>query len=155
MSTVIGLSVLDSSLYIPELRPRRKDSALQEMVARAHQAGVVREPDLLLATLTLRERLGSTAVGKAVAVPHARSLLVLDPHLVVARSRRGIDWGAADDIPVQIALLVLSPAEFSDETHHEFIARAVGAVRLQRNRQRLLAAEDFEAVVTLLREVSP
>jgi mannitol/fructose-specific phosphotransferase system IIA component (Ntr-type) len=74
---------------------------------------------------------------------------------VVARSRRGIDWGAADEIPVQIALLVLSPAELSDETHHDFIARAVSAVRLQRNRQKLLAAEDFESVAALLREVSP
>jgi mannitol/fructose-specific phosphotransferase system IIA component (Ntr-type) len=155
MSTLIGLSVLDSSLYIPELRPRRRESALQEMVARAHRAGVVRDPSLLMDLLSLREKLGTTGVGKGVAVPHARSLLVIEPRLVVARSRRGIDWNAPDEIPVQILILVLSPADLSDDLHHEFLSRAVGSMRFQRNRQRLLAAEGFEEVAGLLREVTP
>jgi mannitol/fructose-specific phosphotransferase system IIA component (Ntr-type) len=155
MSTSIGLSVLDSSLYISELRPKRKETALHEMVARAHLSGAVRDPELLLETLLLRERLGTTAAGKGVAVPNARSLSVVDPRLVVARSHRGIEWGAADEQPAQIVLLVLSPVELSDESHHEFIARAVGVMRLQRNRQRVLAAEGFESIATVLREVSP
>jgi mannitol/fructose-specific phosphotransferase system IIA component (Ntr-type) len=155
MSTLIGLSVLDSSLYIPELRPRRRESALQDLVARAHTAGAVRNPHLLLEMLTLRERLGTTALGKGIAVPHARSLSVVEPRLVIARSRRGIDWGAADEQPVQIVLLALSPAEMSEENHHDFLSRAVSVVRLQRNRQKLMAAENFQSVAILMREVTP
>ena len=87
---------LHLSLVIPDLAHRRRDSALLEMIRRAHEAGAVRDPDMLRATLLLRERLGSTAVGRGVALPNARSLLVHEARLVVGRSRRGIDWGAVD-----------------------------------------------------------
>ena len=154
MSIAIGLSVFDSSLYIPELRAKKRDSVLSELVSRAHRAGAVREPAVLLETLCLRERLGSTAAGKGVAVPNARSLTVRDPRLVLARSRRGIDWGAPDDLAVHLVLLVLSPAEASEDAHHEFLARALGATRLQRHRQKLIEAATFDAVASALRELT-
>ena len=155
MSITLGPSVLDSSLYIPDLRPRRKESVLQELVACAAAARVLRDPSVLLETLCLRERLGSTALGKGVAVPNARSIAVIEPRLIVARSRRGIDWKASDELPVQIVLMVLSPGEASLEAHHELLARAAAIARLQRNRQRLIEAADFEAVVGVLRDVTP
>jgi mannitol/fructose-specific phosphotransferase system IIA component (Ntr-type) len=153
MSTLIGLSVLDSSLYIPELRPKKRESALQDMVLRAHEMGVVSAPDLLRETLALRERLGSTALGKGVAVPNARSLAVIEPRVVVARSRRGIPWGAIDALPAHLVLLVLSPGEASEEAHHDFLGRVTAVTRLQRNRHKLLEATGFEAVAAVLREV--
>jgi mannitol/fructose-specific phosphotransferase system IIA component (Ntr-type) len=155
MTTSIGPAVLDSSLYIAELRVKRKESVLQELVRCAHGAGAVREPELLLETLGLREKLGTTALGKGVAVPNARSLAVPDPRLVVARAAKGIDWKAPDELPVQIVLLVLSPAEASIDAHHEFLGRAIGFARLQKNRQRLLDAAGFAEVAAVLREVAP
>lgn len=155
MSTSIGPSVLDTPLLISELRVKRKDAVLQELVRCAHAAGAVREHSLLLETLTLREKLGTTAVGKGVALPNARSIAVIESRLVVARSSRGVDWKAVDEAPVQIVLLVLSPSECSVEAHHEFLARAAAFGRLQRNRQRLLDAETAEEAIALLREVTP
>lgn len=152
MSTAIGLSVHDSSLYIPDLRPRRKESVLQELVAHAEQAGAVRRTDILLETLSLRERLGSTAIGKGVAIPNARSIAISEPRLVFARSRRGIDWKAPDDLPVQLVFLVLSPSESTLEVHHEFLARCLQLARLQRDRQRLIEGGTPEQIGVLLRE---
>lgn len=154
MSIAIGPSVLDSSLYIPDLKLRRKDSVLQEMSACAHQAGAVRDPSLLRETLVLRERAGSSAVGKGVAAPHARSLAVIEPRIVVARSKRGVAWDAADGLPVHVVLLALSPSEHSEELHHDLVARAVAVARLQRHRQRLLGAASFEEVAAVLREAT-
>ena len=155
MSILLGPSVLDSSLYIPDLKPRRRESVLQELIACADRARSLRDPGVLLETLCLRERLGCTALGKAVALPNARSISVIEPRMVVARSRRGLDWKAPDDVPVQLVLLVLSPGETSLEAHHEFLARAAAIARLQRHRQRLLEAEDFDAVASVLRDVTP
>jgi PTS system nitrogen regulatory IIA component len=153
MSIAIGPSVLDSSLYIPELKLKRKESILQELAERAHGAHAVRDPALLRDTLLLRERVGSTAIGKGVAVPYARSVSVIEPRLMVARSRRGVAWEAPDRQPVHIVLLALSPAEHSEEMHFELVARAVAVGRLQRNRQKLIEAESFEDVVAVLKEV--
>jgi len=150
MTTSIGASVLDSSLYIPELKSRRKQSVLQELVARAFQAGALRGPALLLETLLVRERLAPTALGRGVALPHARSVGVSGPHVVIARSHRGIDWGSPDGQPVHLVLLVLSPAESTDEIYLDFVGRVAAVARLQRNRQRILDASEFGGVASVL-----
>lgn len=147
--------VLDPSLYIPELKFRTRESVVTQLVGAAHRTGVVRGSAPLLELLRTRERVGSTAIGKGVAVPHARSLTIDRPALVVARSHKGIEWDAADGLPVQIVLLVLSPGEWGEEAHHAFLGRAVGAARLQRNRQRMLEAVSFDELAGLLREVHP
>jgi|SRR5262245_11033241 len=147
--------VLDPSLYIPELKPRTRDSVVAQLVELAHRAGVARGIGPLVELLRARERIGTTAVGKSVAVPHARSLTVDRPALVVARSHRGIEWDAPDELPVQLVLLVLSPGEWGEEAHHAFLSRAVGAARLQKNRQRMLEAGSFDELSAVLREVHP
>jgi PTS system nitrogen regulatory IIA component len=147
-------SVLDPSLYIPDLKARKRDAALAELVDLAERQGVVRGSALVLDLLLLRERLGTTAIGKGVALPNARSLTIERPQLMVARSRRGIDWSAFDGEPVSLVLLVLSPAESNDASHHAFLGRAAAVARLQRNRQKLLDAPNVETVMTLLREVT-
>jgi mannitol/fructose-specific phosphotransferase system IIA component (Ntr-type) len=154
MSISIGPAVLDISLAIPELRLRRKDAVLQELVDRVRETAAVSDGDLLLETLLLRERLGSTAIGKGVALPNARSIAVPESRLIVARSRRGIDWRAADGADVELVFLVLSPAEWSVEMHHEQLGRAAAFTRLQRNRQRLLEATDAIAMTAAVREIS-
>jgi mannitol/fructose-specific phosphotransferase system IIA component (Ntr-type) len=133
---------------------KKKDAVLHELAHRAHRAGVVRDPDLLYETLSLRERLASSALGKGVALPQARSLAVIDTRLIVARSLRGLDWSAADEQPVHLVLLALSPSEVSVEFHLDFLARAAAIARLQRNRQRLLEAEGFEVVASVLKDVA-
>ncbi len=147
--------VLDPSLYIPEFKPRTKDAALARLVAVTHRAGVTRGPGPLLELLRLRERLGTTAIGKGVAVPHARSLTVERPALLVARAPSGIAWEAGDGVPVRIVLLALSPCDVAEETHYAFLARIVGVARLLRNRQRLLDADGFDEVAAVLHEAQP
>jgi mannitol/fructose-specific phosphotransferase system IIA component (Ntr-type) len=109
---------------------------------------------VLCETLLLRERLGSTAIGKGVALPNARSIAVSEPRLIFGRSARGIDWRAADELPVRLVFLVVSPGESSLELHHEWLARAAAFARLLKNRQRLLDAADAAAMTEILREVA-
>jgi mannitol/fructose-specific phosphotransferase system IIA component (Ntr-type) len=152
MTTLVGPAVLDPSLYISELKLRRKPSILEELVAHATRAGAVRAPDVLRKTLLLRERLFGTAIGKGVAIPHARSIAVCDPRLLIARSHRGVAWDAPDGQLIHLVLLVLSPAEAGEEAHAEFVSRAAAIGRLQRNRTRLLEAEAFGDVVQVFGE---
>lgn len=155
MTATIVPSVLDSSLYVPDLRHRRRDSVLAELVDLARSCGVANEPALLLETLLMREKLGTTALGKGVAVPYARSIAVTEPRIVVSRSKRGVDWDAPDGGLVHIVLLVLSPADLPLEAHHEFLGRVTGALRLQRQRQRLIDATGYAQVQAVLREILP
>ena len=144
----------DLALCIPDLRSRKKEAALAEMVTAARELGVVADPGLLLELLKLRERLGNTGLGKGIAVPQARSSTVLLPRVIVARSSRGIDWGAADESPVTLAMLVLAPAEWSDEAYFGLISRTASATRLQRNRQKLMEADSLDAFGAAWREAA-
>jgi mannitol/fructose-specific phosphotransferase system IIA component (Ntr-type) len=155
MGTTIAPAVQATALFIPELGPRKREAAIQCMVTRARAAGAIREGDSVRDALLLRERLGTTAVGKGVAIPNVRSLGVRESRLVFARSSRGIDWGAPDQLPVHLVLLVLSPAELALEAHVDMVGRVVAVTRLARHRARLTDAVDVDVVVALMRQVAP
>lgn len=137
MSTTLGPAP-HLAHHVLDLKTRRLDSVLAELARQAARHGVACEPELLAATLHLRERLGATAAGHGVAIPNLRSLLVLRPVAILGRSRRGIDWGAADGEPVHAVIVVLSPAATRASVHAAEVARVAASARLARTRQRLL-----------------
>lgn len=151
MLVPVAPTTTDATLCIPDLRTRRRDSVLVDLVTVASGASALRHVAPVVELLRLRERAGSTAIGKGVAFPHARSLFVARPLLVLARSTRGIDW-CEDDDPVHLVMLLLAPAETTDEAWHARLARVAGLVRLQKHRQRLLAAEGADVMLALARE---
>jgi PTS system nitrogen regulatory IIA component len=152
MTVVTAHPVNDLSLCIPDLKSKKKDAALAEMIAAADAAGLVRGSELLLELLKLRERLGTTGIGKGVALPQARSLTISQARILVARSPRGIDWSSGDEAPVQLVLLTLAPAEWSDDAFHALLGRAAATARLQRTRQKLLAAPSAQEFALAFRE---
>jgi mannitol/fructose-specific phosphotransferase system IIA component (Ntr-type) len=154
MSISIGPALHPAHL-ISELRTRKRDSVLGELSRRAESVHVAQDPDQLQALLLLRERFAGSPAGRGVAVPHARSLLVLEPVVLVGRARRGIDWGAEDGEAVRLVLLVLSPPETAAAVHLETVTRVVAAARPVRVRARLLESESSGEVADLLREVLP
>ena len=144
-------STSGSLLEVVDLRHKRRESVLAQLVAAAERTGVVREPDVLLAALVRGQRLGSNSSVRGFAVPHARSVSVLRPAVLFGRSERGVEWDVRDAEPVQLVMLVLSPANSTPTAHAERVAATVRALRLQRTRQKLLEAEG-DAVRALLAE---
>jgi mannitol/fructose-specific phosphotransferase system IIA component (Ntr-type) len=151
MSVLLSAPLLDTSLCIPELKSRTRDAALAEVI-QSLDGGVVRDAMLLRESLTRRERLATTAIGKGLAFPNVRTLSVGESRVVLARSTRGVPWEASDHGPVHLMCAVLSPAEWSEEMHHESLTRAVNALRLQRHRQKLLDAANLLTLRELWRE---
>jgi mannitol/fructose-specific phosphotransferase system IIA component (Ntr-type) len=141
MVTVGWTSASSSLVEVVQLRHKRRESALAQLAAAAEHAGVVRDPEVLLATLVRGQKLGECSVGRGYAVPHARSVCVMRPAAVFGRSDRGIEWSSDESEPIQLVLLVLSPSSSSAAAHAERVAAAAHPLRLQRTRQRLRDAE--------------
>jgi PTS system nitrogen regulatory IIA component len=150
MAILDSATTLDTPLVILEMRVRRRDAALQLMTHGAAATDAVRDEALVLEALARRERVVGSAQGRGVALAHARSVGVMHGCVVFARAARGIDWHAADGEPVALVWLVLSPAECGLDRHRERVAHAARAVRLQRQRQRLVEAADEAALRALL-----
>lgn len=71
---------------------------------------------ILFKTLRRRENLGSTGIGKGLAIPHCRSLVVNRLRLAYGRKPRGIDFKAIDGAPVyHFFLIVAPPLEVSNQ----------------------------------------
>lgn len=141
---------LKPALFIPELRSRKKESVLEEMVGALVAASVTRHPEAVLEVLRRREALGSTGLGKGIAVPHARATMVAHRALVVARSRKGVDFESLDGKPAHLLFLIVAPPIDRDPVYLKLLAEIVRCVRLARTRQKLLEAPGFDAVRELL-----
>lgn len=146
-------SVAGIPLDVVELKPKRREAAVAQLLAAAHARGAVLEPDVVLAALAHRELLGSTAIGKGCALAAVRSMGVRHEHYVLGRSARGVEWHAPDGEPVQLVLLALAPATQPAATHLDLLARLASALRAQRSRARLL--EGDTALVASLLEGRP
>jgi mannitol/fructose-specific phosphotransferase system IIA component (Ntr-type) len=65
----------------------------------------------VIAKVLQRERLGTTAMGKGMAFPHARTTAVDRSTGVIGVSTSGVEFDALDGLPTRLVLLVLSPVE--------------------------------------------
>ena len=71
---------------------------------------------ILHKTLRRRENLGSTGIGRGIAIPHCRSLVVSRLRLAFGRRPGGVDFKAIDDDPVfNFFLIVAPPLEISNQ----------------------------------------
>lgn len=81
----------------------------------------------ILSALRKREELGSTGVGRGIALPHAAIDGLESPFGLLARLDHAIDYGAIDDQPVDLVFLLLTPSRSasSDLTTLSAIARTL------------------------------
>lgn len=98
---------------ILDLDVESKQALLQALARRAAER-LGRDDQEVAAVLIARERLGTTALGRGVALPHARLAGGDPPLMLFARLRRAIDYEARDDEPVDLAFAVLWPEDAAE-----------------------------------------
>ena len=86
---------------------------------------------IVLEALTKREKLGSTAVGNGIAIPHANCPDIDKPKVFVALLSNSLDFNANDDQPVDIIFLLLAP----DNSGSEHLQALALVSRLLRNKE--------------------
>lgn len=91
-----------------------KDEILRELIAVLGLDD--RSEAILFKTLKRRENLGSTGIGKGIAIPHCRSLVVNRLRLAYGRKPEGVEFKAIDGAPVyNFFLIVAPPLEVSNQ----------------------------------------
>jgi nitrogen PTS system EIIA component len=90
-----------------DLRSDEKDDILRELI---ELLGLDEKSEaILFKTLKRRENLGSTGIGKGIAIPHCRSLVVDELQLAYGRKPRGVEFKAIDGAPVHHFFLIVAP----------------------------------------------
>ena len=84
-----------------------KDEILKELISLL--ALDEKSEGMLYKMLKRRENLGSTGIGRGIAIPHCRSLVVSRLRVAFGRKPEGIDFKAIDDKPVNNFFLIVAP----------------------------------------------
>jgi len=84
-----------------------KDDILKELIGLLGLDD--KNEQMLFKMLKRRENLGSTGIGRGIAIPHCRSLVVSKLRVAFGRKRDGIDFKAMDGQPVHFFFLIVAP----------------------------------------------
>lgn len=133
---------------IPALKANSKKQALQEISARAAEL-IGRGEREIFDVLIQREKLGSTAVGNGIAIPHGK-LPKLDRIFgAFARLDRPIDFEALDGQPVDLIFVLLAP-EQAGADHLKALARIARVLRDTELANKLRDARDPDSIYAVL-----
>jgi PTS system fructose-specific IIA component/PTS system nitrogen regulatory IIA component len=90
-----------------------KEAAIREMVENLRLAGYFKgnEPEEIVKAIQKRELLGSTGIGRGVAIPHTKHYSVDRLIGTVAVSRGGVPFDSIDGEPVHLLFMLVSPQE--------------------------------------------
>ncbi len=84
-----------------------REAVLEELVRLLHQDE--RSASTLLRILLRRENLGSTGVGRGIAIPHCRSLVASRLRVAFGRHPDGVEWQSIDGRPARYFFLIVAP----------------------------------------------
>ena len=89
------------------LATRTKDEVLKELI---HLLKLDDKAEgMLYKMLKRRENLGSTGIGRGIAIPHCRSLVVNNLRLAFGRRLEGVEYKSIDEKPAQYFFLIVAP----------------------------------------------
>jgi mannitol/fructose-specific phosphotransferase system IIA component (Ntr-type) len=125
MEKIALVPYFNESLFIPSMRAKTKDGALDELVDCFVQARFIRNPAIIFEMLHRREQLGSTGIGQGIAIPHGRTTAAADLMIAFGHSKAGIDWQAMDDRPVHLIFMVLAPPQEQNNRYLPVLGRLV------------------------------
>lgn len=133
---------------IPSLKVTCKKQALQELANRASEITGI-EARQIFDTLLQRERLGSTGLGRGIAIPHVKFKELKSIVCIFARLSEPIDFDSNDGEPVDLVFLLLAPEHASGD-HLKALARISRVVREPAALERLRSTEDVDELKAVL-----
>ncbi len=144
-----------TSLLRPErinldLKGKKKVDVLRELVAMVKQDD---EAESLLQTLLKREELGSTGIGKGIAIPHGRSLLIDKLEIAVGRSTKGVDFDSIDKKPAHLFFLVIAPPQDRGNQYLITLGRVAMICQELAKKKRLFDPQTPEEFIELIRSL--
>ena len=101
-----------------DLSADTKESVIREMVQSLLDVGKVQQQEFesIIKAILKREELGSTGIGRGVAVPHTKHPSVERLVGAVAVSAEGVDFNSLDGEKVHLFFMLISPLETSSSS---------------------------------------
>ena len=140
---------LDSHAILLDLPATDKAGAFSLIVDRLAESRLITDRGRFLDDVLRREQQGGTAIGRGLAIPHARTRTLERVVMAMARLRPGVDFGAEDGEPVRLVFLLGAPEDKAGE-YLKVLGKLSRLLKENGLRKELLKAATPEAVLELL-----
>ena len=147
-------SLFSAERIIFPLESSGKNEVVEELAKALVSTGQLGKKDLeqFVKDILAREKLGTTAIGKGIAIPHVRTDLASGLVGVLGFSKGGIDFDSLDKKPTHAVFMLASP--MSDKDQQIRILGRIAAVANHDNFLNfLLQCKSAEGVADLLEEI--
>lgn len=147
------LDFLVEEAIIDDLRAPDREGAITEIVGSLAKVAAIPRRDAKDVTRAIlkREELGSTGVGRGIAVPHAKHKSAKQIVGTLARSHKGIEFNSLDGGPVHLLFLLVSPLD-STLQHMRALERISSVIKDATFCRFLMRAADKQELAGLLKE---
>lgn len=137
---------MSEELISLNLKAKNKDEALKELSALIGKSEKIEKKDVIYKALLERENLGSTGIGKGVAIPHAKTDAAESLTIAFGVSKEGVDFKSLDQEKVKIFFVFASPFKDS-QIYLKVLARISRLIRDENFREKLLNCENAKEVL--------
>ncbi|HAS79886.1 MAG TPA: PTS sugar transporter subunit IIA [Fusobacteriaceae bacterium] len=132
-----------------DLKAKNKKEALLELSELLGTSDSIDDPKIIEQALIERETLGSTGIGKGVAIPHAKTNFAKKLTIAFGRCNKGINFDSLDNQDVQLFFVFASPLSDSS-IYLKILARISRLIRSENFRDKLLNAIDSEDILNII-----
>lgn len=145
-------TLLTEDMIIPDLVSQERDAVLEEMVNFLKNKEIIVKEKELFEKLIQREKLGSTAIGEGIAIPHCKLKEVKNPLVALAVSKKGVHFGSIDGKPTHIFILVISHPDNPSLNLQILAAIAQLARKSASLQKKIMGAKSPRKVIEIIRE---
>ena len=145
------LDILSPENVLSDLHGTTKLAVLEELASALAANHPEISRDRLVDVLLEREKLGSTAIGEGIAIPHGKLPKLAGVLAAFGRSRGGVDFQSLDGGLTQLFFLLVAPEDASG-AHLKALARVSRLLRDKDFRQRLIVADSTDNIYRTIRQ---
>ena len=144
--------ILHTDTIITDLQAATRWEAIDELIARLVDSGKIKPEhrDQIAAVVKKRETSMSTGIGFGIGIPHASTDLIYEVVGAFGRSKKGVNFDALDNQPVNLVMLFLVP-QGQFQKHLHTLANIAKLLHNKDFRHALEQAPDAETMMQIIK----
>lgn len=142
---------LEENLINLELNCKNKEETLRDLSSLIGKSEKVIDGKELYHALVEREKIGSTGIGKGVAIPHAKTEAASELIIAFGKNRDKIEFDSLDGEGANLFFVFASPVKDS-HIYLKVLARISRLIREERFREKLMSCRTPQEVIEAIRE---
>jgi fructose-specific phosphotransferase system IIA component len=147
------MNLINENLIIPESELTDKEEIIKMMASVMEENDRLIDLDVYVEEVLEREKLGATAVGYGVGIPHGKTDAVKNPTLVFTKTKKLVKWGDDEDDLVNLIFMIAVPESAASDEHLKILATLSRKLINDEFRNKLLNTNDRVELNNILQDI--